>query len=46
MGFFHLVQRDLGTASIFIFLYTILLYIASGKKRVLLISLIGLGLAV
>ncbi|MDP3186552.1 MAG: FtsW/RodA/SpoVE family cell cycle protein [Anaerolineales bacterium] len=40
-----LVQRDLGTASIFIFLYTILLYIASGKKRVLLISLVGLGLA-
>ncbi|MDI6770732.1 MAG: FtsW/RodA/SpoVE family cell cycle protein, partial [Anaerolineales bacterium] len=40
-----LVQRDLGTASIFIFLYTILLYLASGKKRVLLISLVGLGLA-
>jgi cell division protein FtsW (lipid II flippase) len=40
-----LVQRDLGTASIFIFLYTIVLYIASGRKRVLLISLVGLGLA-
>jgi cell division protein FtsW (lipid II flippase) len=36
------VQRDLGTASIFIFLYTITLYIASGKKRILLISLVGL----
>jgi cell division protein FtsW (lipid II flippase) len=37
-----IIQRDLGTASIFIFLYTIQLYIASGKKRVLLISLVGL----
>jgi len=40
-----LVQRDLGTASIFIILYTLVLYMASGRKRVLLISLIGLGLA-
>ena len=40
-----LVQRDLGTASIFIVLYTIVLYIASGRKRVLLVSLVGLGLA-
>jgi cell division protein FtsW (lipid II flippase) len=40
-----LVQRDLGTASIFIVLYTIVLYIASGRKRVLLVSLAGLGLA-
>ncbi|HTX90141.1 MAG TPA: FtsW/RodA/SpoVE family cell cycle protein [Anaerolineales bacterium] len=40
-----LVQRDLGTASIFIFLYTIILFVASGKKRILLISLIGLVLA-
>jgi len=40
-----LVQRDLGTASIFIVLYTLVLYIASGRKRVLLISLAGLGLA-
>lgn len=36
------VQRDLGTASIFIFLYTIILYVASGKRRILLISLVGL----
>jgi cell division protein FtsW (lipid II flippase) len=40
-----LIQRDLGTASIFIFLYTIILFLASGKKRVLLISLAGLALA-
>ena len=39
------IQRDLGTASIFIFLYTIIFYVASGKKRILLISLIGLLLA-
>jgi cell division protein FtsW (lipid II flippase) len=38
-------QRDLGTASIFIFLYTVTLYIASGRKRVLWISLIGLAVA-
>ena len=29
-------QRDLGTASIFIFLYAAMVYMASGKKRVLL----------
>jgi cell division protein FtsW (lipid II flippase) len=39
------VQRDLGTAFIFIFLYTIILFVASGKKRILLISLVGLALA-
>jgi cell division protein FtsW (lipid II flippase) len=39
------VQRDLGTASIFIFLYTIILFVASGKKRILLISLVGLAVA-
>lgn len=39
------VQRDLGTASIFIFLYTIVLFVASGKKRILLISLVGLAVA-
>lgn len=39
------VQRDLGTASIFIFLYAIILYVASGKKRILLISLVVLGVA-
>ena len=39
------VQHDLGTASIFIMLYTIILYVASGKKRILLLSLIGLAIA-
>lgn len=39
------VQRDLGTASIFIFLYTIILFVASGKKRILPISLVGLAFA-
>jgi cell division protein FtsW (lipid II flippase) len=40
-----LVQRDLGTASIFFFLYAVMLYLASGRKRILLISLVGLALA-
>ena len=34
-----LIQRDLGTASIFIFLYASLVYMASGKRRLLLGSL-------
>jgi cell division protein FtsW (lipid II flippase) len=34
-----LIQRDLGTASIFIFLYATMVYFASGKKRLLLGSL-------
>ena len=34
-----LTQRDLGTASIFIFLYAAMVYMASGKRRILLISL-------
>lgn len=40
-----IVQRDLGTASIFIFLYTCLLFLATGKKRILLISIITMVLA-
>jgi len=43
-----IVQRDLGTASIFIMLYASMLFIATGKKRVLLVSsgaLILAGLA-
>ncbi len=40
-----LVQRDLGTASIFIFIYTIMLFLATGKKRVLLISVLILTTA-
>ena len=39
------IQRDLGTASIFIFLYTIIHFVASGKKRILLISVAGLAIA-
>jgi cell division protein FtsW (lipid II flippase) len=39
------IQRDLGTASIFIFLYTIILFIASGKKVILPISLAVLVIA-
>ena len=33
-----MAQRDLGTAILFIFIYTITIYLASGKRRVLLIS--------
>ncbi len=40
-----IVQRDLGTASIFIFLYTVILYLATGRKRVILASIAGLILA-
>jgi len=40
-----LIQRDLGTASIFIFLYAAQVYLASGKRRLLLISLGLLALA-
>jgi cell division protein FtsW (lipid II flippase) len=38
-------QRDLGTASIFIFLYSITIYLASGRRRILLISALILVLA-
>ena len=40
-----LVQRDLGTASIFILLYATIVYIAIGRKRVLLTSIIMLLIA-
>jgi cell division protein FtsW (lipid II flippase) len=40
-----LVQRDLGTASIFILLYTVSLYFASGHRRVLFGTAAGLALA-
>ncbi len=40
-----LVQRDLGTASIFIFLYSAIVYIASGRKRILLAGFVILILA-
>lgn len=40
-----LVQRDLGTASIFLVLYTTILFVASGKRRALILTALGLGLA-
>ncbi|RJP52068.1 MAG: hypothetical protein C4583_07435 [Anaerolineaceae bacterium] len=40
-----IVQRDLGTASIFILIYTIILFLATGKRRVLLVTAAGLMLA-
>jgi cell division protein FtsW (lipid II flippase) len=39
-----LVQRDLGTASIFISIFTIIIFIATGKRRVLLSAAIFLPL--
>lgn len=33
-----LIQRDLGTASVFLFLYSVMVYIASGRRRVLLVA--------
>jgi cell division protein FtsW (lipid II flippase) len=33
-----LVQRDLGTASIFVLIYTVFLFVASGKRRILLFT--------
>lgn len=39
------VQRDLGTASIFLLLYTIILFLATGKRRVILVTFAGLALA-
>src|SRR5215216_4356724 len=35
-----LFQRDLGTASIFIALYTIIIYLATGRRRTILISMV------
>src|SRR5205814_110075 len=34
-----IVQRDLGTASIFTALYTIIIYLATGRKRILFITI-------
>ncbi len=34
------VQQDLGTASIFLFLYTAVLFVATGKRRILIVSVI------
>ena len=38
-----LFQRDLGTASIFIALYTIIIYLATGRRRTILISAVMLA---
>jgi len=40
-----LVQRDLGTASIFILLYATIVYIAIGRKRILVTSIVMLATA-
>jgi cell division protein FtsW (lipid II flippase) len=39
-----LVQRDLGTASIFICIFTVIIFIATGKRRILLSSTFFLSL--
>jgi len=39
-----LVQRDLGTASIFVLIYTAILYLATGKRRVLIATVLTLAL--
>ncbi|HJS18391.1 MAG TPA: FtsW/RodA/SpoVE family cell cycle protein [Anaerolineales bacterium] len=39
-----LFQRDLGTASIFIALYTVMLYLATGRRRTVLYSILFLAL--
>src|SRR5688572_8192706 len=40
-----IVQRDLGTASIFICIFTIFIYIATGKRRILIAAVLSLALA-
>ncbi len=40
-----IVQRDLGTASVFIMLYAVILYLATDKRRVLIATTIILALA-
>jgi cell division protein FtsW (lipid II flippase) len=42
--FLLLFQRDLGTASIFIALYTIIIYLATGHRRTLLVSAVLIAL--
>ncbi len=39
-----LFQRDLGTASIFIALYTVIIYLATGKRRTLIFSAVLIAL--
>lgn len=38
-------QRDLGTASLFILIYTVIVYLASGRQRILIISALLLLMA-
>jgi cell division protein FtsW (lipid II flippase) len=40
-----LVQRDLGTASIFVFIFTIAIFLYTGKRRVLLSTILFLTIA-
>lgn len=40
-----LAQRDLGTASIFLLLYSAMIFLASGHRRIILVSLFALTLA-
>lgn len=40
-----LVQRDLGTASLFLFLYTSIVYLTTNQKRILLFGSLGLLIA-
>ncbi|MBI3162893.1 MAG: FtsW/RodA/SpoVE family cell cycle protein, partial [Chloroflexi bacterium] len=40
-----LVQRDLGTASIFVFIFTLIIFIATGKRRILIGTVLLLSLA-
>lgn len=39
------IQRDLGTASIFLFLYTTVIYVTTGRRRILLLGLLAVLLA-
>lgn len=39
------MQHDLGTASIFLFLYAVIVYLASQRKRFLLAAVVAIGLA-
>ena len=40
-----LVQRDLGTASIFVFIFTVMIFLATGKRRVLFSAATFLAIA-
>ncbi|MEA3349316.1 MAG: FtsW/RodA/SpoVE family cell cycle protein, partial [Chloroflexota bacterium] len=40
-----LVQRDLGTGSIFIFIYSVMIYTATGWRLIPIFSVVGLGLS-